>query len=200
MIYIALEEKIENQNTKFKFIRKKIYNLKSKFVKLREEKIDNITLITIPNIENKTLNRLSKYIKVKCINKVCLCNSLLKNDVFMEFIKNENVKILDGKWLFKHLINSCAEYICTSKKEDLAYQEITILSKEINEIIVDAIRSLAPKIRILNVITNDENRFRKVERELYEQKGIVLNMNNNYKKSLLKSDIIFNHSFYILKI
>ena len=195
MIYVKLEEKIENSKVKFKFIKKKIYNIKNRFIKLKEEKIDNIILITLPNLENITLNKLSKYIRVNCINRVCLSDTLLKNDVFLEYIKNENVKILDGKWLFKHLVEECANFICTSKKEDLGYQEISILSKDINEIVVDAIQNLAPKIRILNVITNNENRFRKIEKELYEQKGIILNMNNNYKKSLMKSDIIFNFDF-----
>lgn len=196
MIYIKLEEKNEDSKTKLKFFKEKIYNIKNKFMKLKEDKFENIVLITLPNLKNTTLNKLSKYIKVHCINKICLSNSLLENNVFMEFIKNENVKILDGKWLFKHLIIDCAEYICTSKKEDLSYQEISILSKDINEIVIDAIRNLAPKVRILNVITFDENKFRKIERELYEQKGIILNMNNNYKKSLMKSDIIFNFDFF----
>ncbi len=195
MIYVRLEERPENSNVKFKFIRKKIFNIKNRFMKLKEEKFENNILVTIPNLENITLNKLSKYIKVNCINRVCLSDNLLKNNVFMEFIKNEEIKVLDGKWLFKHLIGECAEYICSNKKENLGYQEISVLSKDINDIVVDAIKSLAPKIRILNVITVNENRFRKVERELYEEKGIVLNMNNNYKKSLMKSDIIFNFDF-----
>jgi hypothetical protein len=48
---------------------------------------------------------------------------------------------------------------------------------------------------VVNIITDKENKFRKLERELYEERGIILNMNNNYKKSLVKSDIIFNFDF-----
>ncbi len=195
MIYLRVEDKIDYTKMKFNFFRKQICNIKNKFLKLKEEKFENIVLLTIPNLNNITLNKLSKYIKINCINRICLSDTLLKNDVFMEFIKNEQVKILDGKWLFKHLTECCAEYICTSKKEDLGYQEISFLSKDINDIVVNAIKDLAPKIKILNVITFDENKFRKVERDLYEQKGIILNMNNNYKKSLIKSDIIFNFDF-----
>lgn len=113
----------------------------------------------------------------------------------MEFIKNENVKIFDGKWLFKHLLINSAEYVAINKKEKLEYQEISILTNEINPIIVYNIKEIANKIRILNIITNCESKFRKLEKELYEQKGIILNMNNNYRKSLIKSDIIFNFDF-----
>lgn len=195
MIYIKLEEKLEESDVKFKIIRKSMFIIKNKLMKLKEEKFENIILITISNLEKYTLNKLSKYIKVNCVCKVCLSDTLLNNNAFMEFMKNENVKVLDGKWLFKHLINCCAEYICMSKKENLGYQEVSILSNGINDIVVDGIKILAPKVRILNVITSDENKYRKLEKELYEEKGIILNMNNNYKKSLIKSDIIFNFDF-----
>ena len=48
-------------------MRKKIYNIKNRFIKLKEEKIDNIILITLPNLENITLNKLSKYITLNII-------------------------------------------------------------------------------------------------------------------------------------
>ena len=37
--------------------------------------------------------------------------------------------------------------------------------------------------------------FRNIEKELYSEYGIILNMNNNYKRSLTKSDIIINFDF-----
>lgn len=193
MIYIKLDEKEKNESMN-NFI-KIINSFKKKFFKLKEENFDGKKLIIIEDTENKTLNKLSQYIKRNCVNRVCLSNNLLNNSIFMDFIKNENVKIFDGKWLFKHLVNNCIEYICKSKKENVGYQEISFLSKDINDVLVENIKEVAPKIRILNIITDDEKKFRKIERELYEEKGIILNMNNNYKKSLIKSDIIFNFDF-----
>ncbi len=193
MIYIKLIEKKEkeNENNLLKFINK----MKDKFIKIKEERIENKTLIVINDIENKTLNKLSEYINRNCINRVCLSNNLLSNKSFMEFIKKEKVRIFDGKWLFRHLAYNCTEYVCKCKKESMNYQEVSFLTNEINDIIVESIKDIAPKIRILNIITEDEKKFRKIEKELYEEKGIILNMNNNYKKSLIKSDIIFNFDF-----
>lgn len=194
MIYIKLiEEKeiTEKINVFVRIVRK----FRNKYGKLKEEEFEGKKLVIINNIENETLNKLSKYIKRNCINRVCLSNNLLNNSVFIDFIKNENVKIFDGKWLFKHLVSNCIEYVCKSKKENVNYQEISFLSNDINDILVENIREVASKVRILNIITADEKKFRKIEKELYEEKGIVLNMNNNYKKSLMKSDIIFNFDF-----
>jgi hypothetical protein len=193
LIYIKLEEQenIDCKNKLLYFFSK----IKYKFVKLREEKFENKTLIIIKDTTNQTLNKLSQYIKQKCVNRVCISNNLLNNKIFMEFIKNENVKIFDGKWLFKHLVSNCLEYITRYKKEKCEYQEVSILTNNIDELIVDDIKELASKVRVVNIITDKENKFRKLERELYEERGIILNMNNNYKKSLVKSDIIFNFDF-----
>lgn len=198
MIYIDIDEN-KKIDVKKSFVDKLYYNIvnrvKSKSSKLTIEKFEDKVLIILPNLKNKTLNKLSKYIKENCIFMVCMSDVLLKDNIFMEYIKKENVKIFDGRWLFKILAISEVKYIVENKKEKIEYQEISILSNEISDIIVFMIRNLADKVKIVNVLTNDSYKFRKLEKELYEKNGIIINMNNNYKKSLIKSDIILNFDF-----
>ena len=194
MIYIKLIEnnEIDIKKTIFKNLKNR---LRSKFIKIKEEKIDDKTVLTINDSDKRTLEKLSKYIDKNCITRVCLTNNLLKNKEFIDFMKNKNVKICDGKWLFKFLIPKVVEYICKCKKENLNYQEVSFLCDEISDVLVYNIRELSLKIKVLNIITNNEKKFKKIEKELYEQNGTILNINNNYKKSLQKSDIIFNFDF-----
>lgn len=198
MIYIDIDEN-KKIDVKKSFVNKLYYNIvnrvKSKSSKLTIEKFEDKVLIILPNLKNKTLNKLSKYIKENCIFMVCMSDVLLKDNIFMEYIKKENVKIFDGRWLFKILAISEVKYIVENKKEKIEYQEISILSNEISDIVVFMIRNLADKVKIVNVLTNDSYKFRKLEKELYEKNGIIINMNNNYKKSLIKSDIILNFDF-----
>lgn len=198
MIYIDIEEN-EKMDIKKSFVINFIFkmrsNFKTKFSRLKEEKYEDKILVKLPNLENKTLNKLSKYIKQNCICMVCASDSLLNNSIFMEYIKNEKVKLFDGKWLFKILAIKTCEYIVENKKEMMEYQEISILSNKINDIVLYTIRSLADKVKIINILTTDSYKFKKLEKELYEKYGIIINMNNNYKKSLLKSDIILNFDF-----
>jgi hypothetical protein len=77
----------------------------------------------------------------------------------------------------------------------MEYQEVSILSNKIDKIIANNIKLLAKKVRILNIVSNDSSKFRKIEKELYEENGIILNISNNYKKSLIKSNIILNYDF-----
>lgn len=189
MIYIRLiDNDIVQKSFKNKFLKK--------FYKMKVDEFDGKKLIEIRDLKNKTLNKLSKFLRSNCINRVCLSDNLLNNDVFLEFLSKEEISYFDGIWLFKHMMINCAEYICTCKKEKLEYQEISILSNSIDWNLIYVIKELANRVRIVNIITNNENRFRKVEKELYEEKGILLNVNNNYKRSLVKSDIIFNYDFY----
>ncbi len=198
MIYIDVEEnkKIDvKKNFAQKMISNIVSKINSKSSKFLVEKFEDKVLITLPNLKNKTLNKLSKYIKENCIFMVCMSDNLLKSDIFMEYIKGQNVKIFDGRWLFKILTINEVRYIVENKKEKIEYQEVSILSNEISDIIVFMIRNLADKVKIINVLTNDSYKFRKIEKELYEKNGIIINMNNNYKKSLIKSDIILNYDF-----
>lgn len=188
MIYIKFNENnIMKKSFKNVFIRR--------FGKLKVDKFDEKELIEIFDLKNKTLNKLAKYLRANCINRVCLSDNLLNNNPFIEFLKNEKIYYFDGRWLFKYLMINCAEYISSCKREKLEYQEISILSNEIDWNLMYNIKKLASMVRIINIITNNENKFRKIEKELYETKGIILNISNNYKKSLIKSDIIFNFDF-----
>lgn len=195
MLYIKLENNLEDHKLKWNLLKRKFYEIKNKVFGLKIEKFENIVLVIIPNIEKYTLNKLSRYIKIKCASRVCLSQNLMNNKIFMEFIKSESVKVFDGKWLFEFLINDCIEYICLAKKEKMQYQEISFLINKANKNIVYNIFEIAPKIKNLNIITPDSKQFKSIEKRLYEENGIILNVINNYNKSLLKSDIIFNFDF-----
>lgn len=195
MLYIKLENGICKDEEKLKFIKNRLYKFKNKFVKLKEEKIENGNLLILPNLEKYTYEKLSKYIKIKCITKVCISDELIKNIEFVNFLKQENVDFCDGKWLFKHMSMDVVKYVCNSKKGNLGYQEISILSNDIDRIVKQVIFDLAPEVRVLNLITQNENKFKKIEKELYSKQGIILNINNNYQKSLNRSDIILNFDF-----
>ena len=195
MLYIKLENEIRKNDNRLTFFYNKFYNLKYRLVKLREEKIENGDVVFLPNLEKYTYEKLSKYLKVKGITKVCISEVLNNDKVFREFLKDNNIEILDGRWLFRHMAFDVVEYICNLKKEKIVYQEVSILSNDIDRILKQIIFDLAKEVKLINLVTQNENKFKKIEKELYDDYGIILNINNNYQKSLLKSDIILNFDF-----
>lgn len=195
MLYIKLENGIGKDKERLKFIKNRFYKFKYKFIKLKEENIENGNLLILPNLEKYTYEKLARYIKIKCITKVCISDELIKNSEFVNFLRQEQVDFCDGKWLFKHMCMDIVKYVCNSKKGNISYQEISVLSNDIDRIVKQVILDLAPEVRVLNLITQNENKFKKIEKELYSQQGIILNINNNYQKSLSRSDIILNFDF-----
>lgn len=200
MIYINYAETIKDSMTEDMFkmpriLRNVIYKIRRflgvLYIKTYDEKI----LITISSFNKNTLKRLEKYIKTRCVKRVCLSNNLISNIEFLKFINGQEVEIFDGSWIFDYINLKLIKYIAELKKEDLKSQEITIMINKISDNIVDLIKELSDKIKLLNIVTNKENMLRKVEEELKVEKGIALNINNNYRKSLLKSDIIINFDF-----
>lgn len=200
MNYINLSNNIlENMPEDFrrfpKFIQKIIYKIRKKIGALYIKELDDKVLINIAELNSKALKRLEKYIKTRCIVTVCLCEELSENKDFLEFLYGQDINILDGKWLFNHLMIKIVNYIIQNKKESIETQEISILINKANEIWIENVKELARKVKLLNIITTREESFRKTEKELQEQEGILLNINNNLKKGLLKSDIIINIDF-----
>lgn len=197
MIYITVAENIDEAlpnkfRTQNKLLKCIIYYFRNFFRMITEEKIDNKRIYILPNLNNKYLEKIIKLIKVKCINIVVLSEKLTDNFEFINELEKNEVKILNGKWLYNYIQDKIINYILEYKGEKIYNQEISILTNNINEINLYNIKKMARKVKVLNIVTSKEGLLKKIEKDLYEKEGINLNINNNYKRSLLKSDIIIN--------
>ena len=52
--------------------------------------------------------------------------------------------------------------------------------------------NLHGKVRTMNIITKNMKQFKYIEKQLYEKQAIALQITNNKRKSMLKSNIIVN--------
>lgn len=66
---------------------------------------------------------------------------------------------------------------------------------DFNRINKDIITIIAQNVKKLNIVTNHIDRFKKIQDNLYNEFGIVLNISNNKKSSLVKAEIIINLDF-----
>lgn len=70
-----------------------------------------------------------------------------------------------------------------------------MLINDLEDFNKEIIINIAKNIKRLNIITNHINKCKKIEKYLYKEFGIMLNMSNNKQRSLLKSEIIINFDF-----
>ena len=152
--------------------------------------------------ENKSKNKLEKLSKriIKSLeedglNNVFLSKYLSDSNELKNCLYSKNINILNGRYLFKCLIKETIIYILKIRNEDIKRTEISMLVNDFNEFNQNLVIDIAKEVKALNIITNHINKWKKVEENLYNEYGILINISNNKKSSLACSKIIFNLDF-----
>ena len=198
VVYIKLEENMDKfmvKNNLPKTIKKISFKSKCRNGKFKIEKVGDTDYIILPACNDKTLKKLENIANIRCWKNVCASDNLREEKSFVKFAKENNLKIMDGKWLFKNMTDQVLEYLVIAKNEVLVNQEVSILCNQLDETIVEKIKEICVKVKICNVLTNQTKQFQKLEEEIYQTNGIVLNISKNYKRALTKSNILINFDF-----
>ena len=190
-IYI---KKIDKPQEKFKKI---ITFISQVFNIFRIEKCEKGIIYTIPYYEKLSSKEAKRVIKKisKKINKninIVLSEKCIKDEELLNYINAEKIKFIDGRLLFSYLIEDILEYIAKIQEKDISKYSISILINEKIENNLELIIKLANMVKSINIITKNKNKLTRLEEKLYNEQGIAINITNNRKKSLLKSDIVLN--------
>ncbi len=143
----------------------------------------------------KLLKKVTKELEKNGVNDVVLSEHLNTLEELKNRLYSENINILDGRYLFKCLIQETISYILKIQNEDIQKAEISILVNDFNEINKNLVVDISKEVRGLNVITNHIANWSKIEDSLYNEFGILLNVSNNREGSLKSSKIIINIDF-----
>ena len=139
----------------------------------------------------KIINKLNK----KEFTNVVLSKELYENKELITSLNANNINIFTGRWLEKYLAIQILDYIIDKKGTKKEEMEIGITINQITDISIEIIKRLAKQYKRVTVVTNQIEKLRKIEEEIYEKEGILIIISNNQKKSLLKSEIILNMDF-----
>ena len=151
-------------------------------IRLNLEKEKNIEKLVIKLIKNDVEN-------------VVLTKELYENKSLVNTLNSYNIKIFDGRWLEKYLSIQILDYIAIQRKIPKEETEIAVTVNQITDSSIEIIKILAKQYKKLIVVTNQIEKLRKIEKEIYDKEGILIIISNNHKKSLLKSEIILNMDF-----
>lgn len=174
-------------------------NIFEKWLKIIKIEENKIILPIIENISDKDLEKIAiktvKKIKRNSNSKkVVLSKEMQKYNLYINYLNTAEIDILDGKWLYEILLTDIVQYIIKKKNIDIEKTQISVLINDLNEIEYENIKELSRKYKHINIITNHIEKFKKIEKQL-EEEGIIINITNNKKKSLLKSKIVLNIDF-----
>lgn len=190
--YDLLEEEEKKQH---KIIRKIKIFIRDKITKIFDYEIDGKTVLVLSKVNKNVLKKLSKIFMIDVTKTVCVSDELYLKEEFMDFLRENKINVLNGRWLFKYLSKELIEYILKNSQEKIYEQEISILANESSMFINGIIKELSEVVHNINVITNNLERFQKLKSEIYNENGMLLNVSNNYRKSASRSKIILNFDF-----
>lgn len=173
----------------------KIFNI----VELIEDKII-LPIAKDEKIDNKKAKILAlktkKILEKTGCKKICVSKKIKEQTEYINDLRIFNIKIIEGKWLFSILINKILDYITNKNKIKKSDITISILINKLDkDYIYEHIKNIIKEYKIVNIITNNTSKFKKLEEEIYQKDGIMINISNNKKKSLVRSKIMLNIDF-----
>ena len=166
-------------------------------VKLKNDTV--ILPITKTSLEEKTAYKLA--MKTKNIldktnsKKLVLSKQVKQQETYVNYLYSYQYDIVDGKWLFQMLLFEVLEYVIKKlkiKKEEI---KIGILVNDISDLAVYAIEKLVKDYKYVKIVTNHIHQFKNIEEKISEEQGIFINVGNNKRKILSKTNIILNLDF-----
>lgn len=168
--------------------------LRKIFIKVRIEKTSKEYFLLVPYYKN--YNKIIRYIIQKQINKI-LKNKQINQVILDKYLYNIiNVKkeeLETGKKFYKLSVDRILKYIFNSD-EKMSQENIYLFVNEYNMNIVSIIEELKNKFKTVNIITHNLKRFKRIEEKLFE-KGYLITVSNNKRKSAIKATYIINYDF-----
>ncbi len=165
-------------------------------------KLENDTIV-LPTIKTskkeKTIYKLA--VKTKKIldktnsKKLVLSKNIKQQEEYVNDLYSYGYEIVDGKWLFQLLIFDVLEYIIKKLELKKEHIGIAILVNDISELAIYVIKELVTTYKNVKIVTNHIHQLEHIEEKIIEEYGIFMNIGNNKRKILSKTDIILNLDF-----
>ena len=188
MIFLYCIQEADKPNFIFKILN---------VIQLREDKI--ILPIGAEKISSRKafkLARKTKKILDKTISKrIVMSQNIQKQQEYVNLLHSYSLEIAEGKWLFEALSSKVLDYILGKKQMKKEETQISILVNDVTENMLANIRKIAKEYKRVNIVTNHIQKFRKIEKQILEQDGIMITVGNNKRKGLAKSNLILNVDF-----
>jgi len=143
----------------------------------------------------RAAKKLVKKLKANQIKSVALSEDLSKIELLKSKLDSNGINILDGRILFNYLVYDALKYIADIGGKEIKDMEVSILANVSTDAAMEKIKALAEKVKTLNIITNNIQKFKRIESIFYNEMGILIKVSNNKNKALLRTDIIVNLDF-----
>lgn len=168
------------------FFKKIVIRFVKKFNIITINKIDELHyLYIIPKVNN--IKKIQKIVNKKNKETIILSKELKKYEKKLNLNKKEST--------IKFFVYDILEYIANKLEIKIELQNLYILVNNYNKNNIEIIKYLSHKVRTVNIVTNNINKYSKLEEQLYNEEGTLITITNNKNKGLKRANFIINLDF-----
>lgn len=143
--------------------------------------------------KDKIKKKLIKYVQKFKIDTLVFSKELEDFKLsILEMLVANNVLVLNGKNLMEFMEFEVVKYIINKQKVDMKGEEIYIVFKKTDTLDLNFLKKFIEGFRIVNIITNDVDRLKNVQNNLFDNEGILISVSNNKKKALKRAKYVLN--------
>lgn len=143
----------------------------------------------------KLVRKTEKIFEKTRSKKIVISKMVQEQEEYMNGLYPLNLEMVKGKWLFEVLSCKVLDYILQKKERKKEESKITILVNDLSENMLANLRQIAKEYKMVNIITNHREKFKKIEKQILEEDGIMITVGNNKRKGLSQSELVLNVDF-----
>ena len=153
---------------------------------------------SIKKEEKVCIKIIQKLYKLK-INTIIFSKSLsIGEKSFRKLILNKleenkrEIQEIQGRKLIEYMQYEIFEYILKMQEKNIHQEDIYFLIKKDNRLDLEFLKEFIENCKTVNIVTNDLERYKKIQENLYEKENILISVSNNKMKALKKAKYVFN--------
>lgn len=143
----------------------------------------------------KLAHKTKKLFEKTRSKKIVISTEIQEQEEYMNLLYTYHLEIVEGKWLFELLTCESLDYLLNKKEMKKEETKITILVNSLSENMLANLRKIAKEYKMVSIVTNHREKFKKIEKQILEEDGIMITIGNNKKKALAKAELIVNVDF-----
>ncbi len=148
------------------------------------------------NSIRKMCIKVEAYLRKLNIHRIVLEDGIASNRTAGTYFKSlEAIRCFDGRRLFVLCFEDILGLICKFLKIGMSSLKVGIISDTPNSIQTGIIKRIAREIRFLSILTSNQDSFTSIVESIYEDMGLVIQVNNNIYNTLNDCSIVINFSY-----
>lgn len=144
---------------------------------------------------DKIVAKLLKKIKKVNIDKIVFSNNIVDSIWYLKIedeLHKNNKDILNGRKLMKYMNYEIFEHILDLQKTKMNEQDIYFLVKKDKNLDINFLTKFVENCKTVNIVTNDIEKYKGIQENLYLKENILIGVSNNKNKALKRAKYIFN--------